>query len=225
MAESGNSKQGISFTSEASVARTLHERPQKILVAMHRLSGGTTRPLKYEDIVVSAFEMFPDEFALRGHPQYPDSSDIHKPLYGPLKREGLVRAANKTFALTARGVEEAQRLVGVAGTKLELKRDANRMPRDVSAEIERMRLSEAFKLFVNGRSDRLLDTDFYAFLGCTVRTPRNDFLGRIAATQHALELATKLKHPDGDTANSLGELWGALQDKFKPLVEKRRGGK
>ena len=57
------------------------ERPQKILLTMLELSGGTTKSLKYEDIVVGAFKKFPDEFALRGYPEYPDSSDIHKPLY------------------------------------------------------------------------------------------------------------------------------------------------
>ena len=50
------------------------ERPQMILVAMLRLSKGKARPLKYEDIVVEAFKLFPDEFALRGYPEYPDSS-------------------------------------------------------------------------------------------------------------------------------------------------------
>ena len=51
---------------------------------MYELAGGTTKSLKYEDIVVKAFERFPDEFALRGYPQFPDASDIHKPLYGLL---------------------------------------------------------------------------------------------------------------------------------------------
>src|SRR5207244_261613 len=94
------------------------ERPEKILVAMYELSHGKPAFLKYEDIVVKAFEMFPDEFALRGYKQYPDSSDIHKPLYGPLKRGGFIKSANKTFALTQRGVDEARKLVGVAGDKL-----------------------------------------------------------------------------------------------------------
>ncbi len=55
-------------------------RPEKIILAMCNLSKGTTSPCRYEDIVVKAFEMFPKDFQLRGHPQYPDSSDIHKPL-------------------------------------------------------------------------------------------------------------------------------------------------
>src|SRR5262245_12423231 len=101
---------------------------------MHRLSRGTTRPLKYGDIVVEAFKMLPDESALRGHPEFPDSSDIHKPLYGPLKRAGFVIAAQKSFRLTSRGVERAEQLVAKAGKKLEESRDGNRLARDLALE-------------------------------------------------------------------------------------------
>src|SRR2546428_11317269 len=80
-------------------------------MAMNTLSGGTSKPLRYEDIVVKAFQMFPQDFALRGYPQYPDSSDIHKPLYGPLKRAGYVLAGNKQFRLTQKGLERATELV------------------------------------------------------------------------------------------------------------------
>src|SRR5258708_39436702 len=107
------------------------ERPEKILVAMHQLARGNTEFLKCEDIVVEAFRMFPDEFALRGHPEYPDSSDVHKPLYGVLKRHGLVRAAEKRFCLTPRGVEVAERLRERAGASLNEIRDPERLTRDV----------------------------------------------------------------------------------------------
>ena len=35
---------------------------------------------------------FPDRFSLRNHPEYPDASDQHKRLYGPLKQAGYVAA-------------------------------------------------------------------------------------------------------------------------------------
>ena len=156
---------------------TSKERPKMILVAMFKLSSGQPKPLKYEDIVVKAFEMFPKEFALRGYPNFPDSSDIHKPLYGPLKRQGLIRSANKMFALTPRGVEIAKQLIELAGASLEeVMSDGRRITRTQQAEVERMLTSEAHKLFANAESGRILDTDFYRFIGCTVRTPRNEFL-------------------------------------------------
>src|SRR5262249_39823895 len=155
------------------------ERPEKIVVAMFKLSGGKTTALKYEDIVVEAFKLFPDEFALRGYPEYPDSSDIHKPLYGVLKRGGLVRSANKTFSLTQRGIEVGRRMAEASSRAPTAPRRADRMTRDVELEVERMAGSAALRLHVEENDARILDTDFYAFLGCTVRTPRNEFLGRL----------------------------------------------
>ena len=199
------------------------ERPQKILVAMLKLSGSTTKSLKYEDIVVKAFELFPDEFALRGYPKFPDSSDIHKPLYGVLKRGGMVRAANKTFRLTPRGVETAQKLIAVAGQTLDQARSADRMTRNVRAEVDRMLSSAAYQLFRDGHPDKILDTDFYSFLGSTVRTPRNDFLGRLDATDEAVKAAQRLSQPDKESADSLAELWQVLRARFTELIHRRRG--
>src|SRR5947207_12305284 len=73
---------------------------------------GTEKTHSYEDIVVSAFEHFPTEFAMRGYPQYPDSSDVHVPLYKELKSAGyVVGAPNKRFRLTAAGFERARLLL------------------------------------------------------------------------------------------------------------------
>lgn len=199
------------------------ERPEKILVAMLKLSDGTTRWLKYEDIVVKAFELFPDEFALRGYPRFPDSSDVHKPLYGSLKRAGMVRAANKTFSLTQRGVEVASRLVQTAGRKLDQVRTGDRMARDVRLEVDRMLGSAAYRLYHEGRADQLLDTDFYALIGCTVRTPKNDFLGRLASAEDAVKTAARLSQPDPETAKRLSALWAICEVRFQELIERRRG--
>src|SRR5262249_8056549 len=117
-----------------------------------------------------------------------------KPLYGMLKRRGLVRAAHKTFALTAKGVETAERLIADAGASLGATRSAERMTRDAKAEVDRMLGSAAFGFFNEGKRERVLDTDFYNFIGCTVRTPPNDFLGRVSATTDAVNAAVKLGH-------------------------------
>jgi hypothetical protein len=191
-------------------------RAEKILVAMRRLSSGANRFLTYEDIVVTAFQMFPDEFALRGHPEYPDSSDVHKPLYGILKRQGLVKATQKQFALTARGVEVADRLMRAAGSSsLEKAQEAERLTRPVEAELDRMLKSEAFRFFAASETERILDTDFYAFLGCTVRTAKNDFIGRLRTASDAVATAKKLGKPNPATAKTLEKLIKFLKERFK----------
>jgi hypothetical protein len=197
------------------------QRPEKIILAMNSLSGGTSKPLRYEDIVVKAFEMFPDDFALRGYPKYPDSSDIHKPLYGPLKRAGHVLAGNKQFRLTQKGLERARQLTS-SGRKIE-KTVGERLSRDKEAEIQRIFQTEAFRLFFANEGDNILDTDFYAYLGVTVRTPRNDFLGRLKTVEEAVKAASiSSKDP---VARKIVELHTFVVGRFSNLVEQVRKGK
>jgi hypothetical protein len=195
------------------------ERPEKIVLAMHKLSGGTTKPLKYEDIVVTAFRMFPEEFALRGYPEYPDSSDIHKPLYGPLKRRGLVRNANKTFALTERGVEVCSVLNARLAGKPVKAASGDRMDRVLSGEVEKMLATAAYRFFINDQQAKILDTDFYAFLGCTVRSHANDVLGRVTITEDAVKEAKRLSYPDKENANRLADVWKFLKTRFQQDIE------
>jgi hypothetical protein len=203
-------------------SRQDRKRPEKIIVAMFRLSKGTTGSIKYEDVVVEAFRLFPDEFALRGYPQYPDSSDVHKPLYGVLKQRGLVRSGNKTFALTSQGVELAKSLIEAAGDRLEEGRKSDRMTRDIESEVARMLNSDAFHLFVNDQGETIVDTDFYSFVGCTVRTSKNDFIGRLSATSSAVKKARELEQPDLDTAEDLSATWAFLQSRFEKIIITRR---
>ncbi len=197
------------------------QRPDKIIVAMNRLSQSSSKPLRYEDIVVKAFELFPEEFALRGYPKYPDSSDIHKPLYGPLKRAGYVLAGNKQFRLTSKGLERAREL-SIAGGKTG-KASGERLSRDKEAEIQRIFQTEAFRFFFSNKGDGILDTDFYAYLGVTVRTPRNDFLGRLKTVEEAVNAASIMSQ-DPKTRKVI-ELHHFVVDRFSNLIEQVRNGK
>ena len=122
---------------------------------MNTLSGGTSRALRYEDIVVKAFEMFPEDFALRGYPRYPDSSDIHKPLYGPLKRAGHVLAGNKQFRLTQKGLDRARQL-STSGAKIEKTAADMIVPFD--------RLEELLTVYETGFGSRGLDAAIWGHI-------------------------------------------------------------
>lgn len=167
----------------------------KILAAMHELSQGSTKPLKYEDIVVAAWKKFPQDFSLRGH-EYPDSSDIHKPLYGPLKSKGFVRTANKFFSLTEHGLAYIESVLQKTGGGKSAKTQAERLGRDEQAEVDKLLQSDAFKLYENGEKDKILDSDIYAFYGVTVRTGKNEFIGRTAIVRSAIENARRIFHDD-----------------------------
>ena len=186
---------------------------QKILSVMFDLSKGESKPLQYEDIVVTAFQRYPEDFQLRGYPQYPDSSDIHKPLYS-MKRNGLVRTANKSFLLTPRGLDVARSLLGISETA------RDRLTKPEENEITRILKSQAFHLFQEGQTSRILDTDFYEYLGVSVRTAKSDFLGRLATVEQAVN-AHRSKRND-NVSEALVKLHEWIVIRFKDEIQARK---
>jgi hypothetical protein len=191
-------------------------KPQKILVVMSDLSHGKARALQYEDIVVKAFEQYPEDFQLRGYPQYPDSSDVHKPLY-EMKRQGLVRAANKTFELTPQGLEAAHRLSHSQTS------NKDRLTKPEEQEINRIVNSAAFQFFQTGKASAILDTDFYEYLGVTVRTSKGDFQGRLSNVEQAIRAHAEKRHDELST--TLTKLHEFLTNKFREEIAARKRGR
>jgi hypothetical protein len=182
-------------------------RPEKILVAMHRLSGGTNQPLEYEDIVVKSWQLFPDEFGLRKYVhKYPDSSDQHKPLYGPLKDKGYVLSGNKKFRLTEKGLTYAVQLEKALTGESNQPIKSDRLSRDKETQMKRVLSTDAFRLFAEGKKECILDTDFYAYLGVTVRTEKHDFQGQLKTVADAVADAARiLEDPKAKLAAAMHE--------------------
>lgn len=203
-------------------------RPEKILVAMYQLSGGKTKGLEYEDIVVTAWKLFPEDFGLRKYVrEYPDASDIHKPLYGPLKSRGLVLSGNKKFKLTDKGLEYAARLDKVRRGVLPLDKvigqtaTPDRLSRDKEAELKRIFDTDAFRYFATGQREKILDTDFYAYLGATVRMERHAFLGRLQAVSDAVKDAARIsQNPKHQIA---AELHAYVCKGFAEIIDRKKG--
>lgn len=155
----------------------LLSRGDKILLFVYESSEGTRKNFRYEDIVAGIFKKYPDDFHLRGYREYPDSGDlIHKPLYD-FKKKGFVNANNKVFSLTERGIDAGKKLKeALTGASV---LSPNRFSRDVESELSRIELLEGYKLFLDGKEDKISDSDLYNYLGATVRTNKNSFVGRM----------------------------------------------
>ena len=171
-------------------------RPEKILLAMGELSEYTTKSLTYEDIVVKSWQIFPQEFGLRNYAdQHPDASDIHKPLYGRLKTTGMVQSGSKKFKLTTKALDYLEQTTAVEsnGKKKVKKVGATvaRLSRSNELELDRIQQTEAFTLFNAGDADQILDTDFFTYLGATVRTKKQEFLGKLATVEEAVAAADR----------------------------------
>ena len=127
----------------------------------------------------------------------------------------IVRSASdKSFILTARGVEVARELVGAAETP------HDRLTKQEENEVKRITKSPAFELFQRGEAAKLLDTDFYDYLGASVRTPKGDFLGRLAVVDEAVR-AHQGKINDR-LSETLSELHNWMVDHFQHEIEARK---
>lgn len=192
-----------------------------ILLAMYEVAGGTTRLSAYEDIVVRAWKLFPHEFGLRGYvDQYPDASDLHKPLYGPLKRDGYVRVQNKKFGLTDHGLAIAE---GLRRPQAQDRDTPGRVRRDQRIEIERLSKKPSVNLVQHEQAEELLDTDLYDFYAVTVRTKPADFAGRIATVDRAIDAAVAAQDPSIDKARLAWVVLtrDALRNKWRDLIAER----
>lgn len=193
--------------------KVILSRGEKILISLYELSDKSKRSIRYEDIVVAVFKRFPHDFQLKGYPEYPDSGDlIHKPLY-EYKKKGLIQAGNKMFALTEKGLVAVEKL-SQALTGKEIK-ETTRLPRDIEKEVNRILRTQAFRLFVEGNTN-LLDTDFYDYLGVTVRTGRNDFKGRLRTVSDAVNAVVQEKEP---IYKKLTEYHKFMTSRFKDIVD------
>lgn len=192
-------------------------RGEKILLVLFELSGQTRKSIRYEDIVVKAFQTYPDDFHLKGYPQYPESGDlVHKPLYD-YKKKGLIVAGNKMFALTEKGLVAVEELKSViSGYKIN---KTERVTRDIEREVSRISHTPGFALFVKDNADEIVDTDFYDYLGVTVRTSRNDFIGRLNTVSDVVKNTYFNK---SEVYKKLAEYHSFMTVKFADIIEYKK---
>lgn len=187
-------------------------RWEKVLVALYRISDNNGKAISYEDLVVAAFKAYPDDFALRGYPQYPDASDIHKPVYQILKPRGLVRISNKTFHLTEAGRQAAGALLSDdSGTY-----SGVRLTRRQAKALDRYMRSSAVKLVAGGEEDELIDVDCQRFYGFAAWTRPRDAKALREEFRSVLTIALDLA---ADGSELLERTDSALYTRFQHLFE------
>lgn len=192
-------------------------RWEKVLVALYGLSDNNGKAISYEDLVVAAFKAYPDDFALRGYPQYPDASDIHKPVYQVLKPRGLVRISNKTFHLTESGRRAAEKLTIPTG----MSSPGIRLTRKQTQAIDRYMRSAAVSLVSKGEQNELIDVDcqrFYGFAAWTKPREAN------ALREEFRSVLDTLATVDAQKADLLRLTDEELHSRFRDLFEELANG-
>lgn len=152
-------------------------KQQKILLVLFELSQGEKKNLKFEDISVALFKKFSKDFHMKGYEEYPDSGDsIKRPLY-TFRDKGLLSARNMIFSLTEKGLDIALKITNKVSGKNILEKD--NFDRYVEREILRITNLNGFKNFIANKINDVFDTDFFDYLGISVRASRMDFKGRL----------------------------------------------
>jgi hypothetical protein len=193
-------------------------RGEKILITLYELSGKSTKSIRYEDIVVSVFKKYPDDFHLKGYPEYPESGDlVHKPLYD-YKKKGLLLAGKKMFALTDKGIVAIEQLINnLSGLTVVV--NSEKFTRDIDQEIARISKTSGFNLFISDEQDQIVDTDYFEYLGTTVRATRSSFSARLKTVQDVIKTVVDMDKPQ---YMKLAEYHSFITAKFSDLTEYMR---
>ena len=146
----------------------------RVLVALSCAAGNTTAPVAYEEIVVESWKKYPERYALRNYPHFPDSADQNKPLYGDLKKRGyVVPLGDRFFRLTETGLERAIGLQKALPDRAPAD-SVRRLSRSESRLIRRATASEAYAKWSAGQTDEIVDFDARAFFGVSVTMAQLD---------------------------------------------------
>jgi hypothetical protein len=190
---------------------------EKVMLALNDLAKGTKATIRYEEIVVKVFKMYPADFHLKGFPEYPDSGDIvHKKLYD-FRKKGFVQAGNKMFSLTDKGLVAAEQLrKAVKGHSVH---ETTRLSRDIDKEVTRISKTAGFALFIKDDKDNIVDTDLFEYLGATVRTVRSDFIGRLTTLE---DVANAIKDKPEGLYQKINEYHHFMVDKFHSVIDYKR---
>jgi hypothetical protein len=215
------------------VALSVHE---KLLLAAARLESQGISPFTAEDLVVAAWEDYPDTFGLAGHndldgqPRYPNSNRVFAEIMGskPIRKQGLLeKRGTKLFRVTETGRQKAANLTDRKGGNT--KKAA--FSRETQREFQRLVKSRALDKHKENRDDDITFNDAAGFWGISARSSAMEYQGRMGQVVGVLKAALDatsdgplvLKHGGQPYSqrdiNELAEFHGELQARFASEIE------
>ncbi len=215
----------------------------KLVVAAYELEQGGNRPFSAEDLVVSAWERFPDTFGLSGYENsdgrlsHPDSNRVFAEIMGSktIRKKGLlVKVGSKRYQLTEAGRQRARLLSEgrkSSGT------EKSGLAREIKQELRRLLTSRAAEKYLTGRLQDVSFFDACSFWGISPRSSGTEFSARVenlvrivqTAKQAVVGRAATFEH--GGTPftaadlDFLSALHSELETKFDPelrIIRARR---
>jgi hypothetical protein len=175
----------------------------------------------FENIVVAAYRMFPEKFALEGYPEYPDAARANRALLqlGPKYRNWARGSVQKGFVLTASGLIEVDRVKDalLSAKPLEqLKPKQRTAPRtlNLSEELLGIERSALYAKWSKGALSEGTTLDLLEMLSAYAYTPPRALRDRLAVLENT---AKQLGRRD------LLEFLESVHKKFTSELRNERG--
>ncbi len=167
-------------------------KAEKLLIAAARLDARGEPEFTTEDLVVEAFKAFPNDFFLRGHPEYPDNNSVLIQLMGKDARlivsGWLEKTGTKKFRLTPKGVQDAAEKVPDLADSKALTGGARKREEALARLFE----SEAFETFRKGNPEQITFHQFCRFVGLAAPDKWQAVKGKLESVKNLVEQARKL---------------------------------
>ncbi len=163
-------------------------KAEKLLIAAGALHAKGIAEFTSEDLVVEAFKLFPNDFSLKGHPEYPDNNSVLTLLMGRNARlivtGWLQKTGTKKYRLTPKGLDDLEaRRPGVARSAGESNGPV-RSERKREEALGQLFQSDAFELFRNEKGDSVTFHQFCRFLGLAAPDKWQKIQGKIEEARH-----------------------------------------
>lgn len=212
---------------------TTLSKSEKALLIIHQLTiqKSSNKKVTVEDVAVALWKKYPNEFCMKGYPQYPNV-DIQKYITKLLAKR-LITGGVYNYAITAKGVEYAESLnSGKSKERAISIVETAELERNIRKEIERIVSSKLFRDYTVAKVEKkeldLLESDLFQFLGLTTRSLVEDkgkiFKDRyILVTKELVPFCAKKK--DDSKALLIVELWTKLEEKFGNQIHMWFNGK
>ena len=165
----------------------------KLLLAAQKLQR-TSKAFSAEDLVVTAWRMYPDTFGLSGYAdQHPDSNRVFTKIMGSegLRGKGWLRKVGvKQYRLTQKGLADAEALLQEnGGLPQEVGFLRAQLERATLRSLERLTEAGAGRKYLSGRREEITFADACSFWDISVRSNANTLVARLADTETVLESA------------------------------------
>jgi hypothetical protein len=173
-------------------------KAEKLLVVAGRLTAEGRGNFSAEDLIVRAFQGYPNDFSLKGYPDFPDSNSVLTQVMGkkaPLIIRGwLEKTGTKQYRLTAKGLHDLSQLdEGLEATV------GVHVERELEDGLGRLLTSAAYEMFTSGQREEITFHQFCRFANLSARDRWQKVAGKLQSLEHLVVQASKI----GEAGQSL----------------------